>query len=110
MELFRSVVDRDESLQRCQRKHHRSGATAFLDIGLRFGLPQSKIDDIRKNYESPIQRKEAFLKAYTHSSPCPTWGRVVEVLRSCRGLDQQVALVENTYIQGMFKCLGLGLG
>ena len=65
------------------------------------GLPQSEIDRIQEDYQSPTQRKEAYLDLYVHQHPCPTWGKVAEVLRSRRvNLPQQADLVENTYVKG----------
>ena len=65
------------------------------------GLPLSEIDRIQKDYQSPTQRKEAYLDLYVHQHPCPTWGRVAGVLRSSRvKLPQQADLVENTYVKG----------
>ena len=70
-------------------------------LGHYLDLPQSEIDRIRKDYQSPIQRKEAYLDLYIHQHPCPTWGRVAEVLRDgWINLPQQADLVENTYIKG----------
>ena len=65
------------------------------------GLPQSEIDRIQKDYQSPTQRKEAYLDLYVHQHPCPTWSQVAEVLRHIAvNLPQQADLVENTYVQG----------
>ena len=67
------------------------------------GLPQSEIDRIQRNYQSPTQRKEAYLDLYVHQHPCPTWSLVADVLRGkyrCN-LPQQADLVENTYIKGV---------
>ena len=64
------------------------------------GLPQSEIDRIKKDYQSPTQRKEAYLDLYVHQHPCPTWGQIAEVLRHKVNLPQQADLVENTYIKG----------
>ena len=65
------------------------------------GLPQSEIDRIQKDYQSPTQRKEAYLDLYVHQHPCPTWGWVAEVLRSdWINLPKQADLVENTYVKG----------
>ena len=64
-------------------------------------LPQSEIDRIQKDYQSPTQRKEAYLDLYVHQHPCPTWGRVAGVLRSKKvGLHQQADLVQNIYVKG----------
>ena len=64
------------------------------------GLPQSEIDRIKKDYQSPTQRKEAYLDLYIHHHPCPTWSRVAEILRRRFNHPQQADLVENTYIKG----------
>ena len=64
------------------------------------GLPRSEIDRIRKDYQSPTQRKEAYLDLYIHQHPCPTWGQVAEILRHRVNLPQQADLVENTYVKG----------
>ena len=63
------------------------------------GLPQSEIDRIQKDYQSPTQRKEAYLDVYVHQHPCPTWRWVVGVLRQV-ALPQQADLVKNTYVKG----------
>ena len=63
------------------------------------GLPQSEIDRIQKDYQSPTQRKEAYLDIYVHQHPCPTWSKVASVLRRVN-LYQQADLVENTYVKG----------
>ena len=64
------------------------------------GLPQSEIDRIQRDYQSPTQRKEAYLDLYVHQHPCPTWSWVARVLRHRFNLYQQADLVENTYIKG----------
>ena len=65
------------------------------------GLPQSEIDRIQKEYQSPTQRKEAYLDLYVHQYPCPTWSKVAGVLRRRQvNLRQQADLVENTYVKG----------
>ena len=65
------------------------------------GLPQSEIDRIQKDYQSPTQRKDAYLDLYVHQHPCPTWGRVAGALRSRKvNLPQQADLVKNTYVKG----------
>ena len=87
MELFESVKDPD-----------RVGF--FGSIGALLGLPQSAVEEIKRSYQSPTQRKEAYLDTYTHQHPCPSWKKVVETLRWCF-LYQQADAVENTYVQGM---------
>ena len=63
-------------------------------------LPQSEIDRIQKDYQSPTQRKEAYLDLYIHQHPCPTWSEVAFVLRYGVDRPQQADLVENTYVKG----------
>ena len=64
------------------------------------GLPQSEITRIQKDYQSPTQRKEAYLDLYVHQHPCPTWNEVARILRYEVYLHQQADLVENTYVKG----------
>ena len=71
-------------------------------LGGYLGLPQSEIDRIQKDYQSPTQRKEAYLDLYVHQHPCPAWSEVARVLRTkytCN-LPQQADFVENTYVKG----------
>ena len=69
------------------------------------GLPQSEIDRIQKDYQSPTQRKEAYLDLYVHQHPCPTWSEVAKVLRWRINLHQQADSVENTYVKGTQETL-----
>ena len=87
--LFESVKDPDRAgpLNEC--------------IGKEFGLPQSVVEQIKSSYQSTTQRKDAYLDAYTHRHPCPSWRKVAHVLMKCY-LVQQFKQVENTYVQGMF--------
>ena len=62
-------------------------------------LPQFKVDRIQKDYQSPTQRKEAYLDLYVHQHPCPTWSQVARVLHTVN-LPQQADLVKNTYVKG----------
>ena len=78
------------------KKVDRLGGEDYL------GLPQSEIARIQKDYQSPTQRKEAYLDLYVHQHPCPTWRQIAKVLRSWRvDLPQSADLVENTYVKGM---------
>ena len=63
------------------------------------GLPQSEMDRIQKDYQSPTQRKEAYLDLYVHQHPCPIWIQVARALHWVN-LPQQADLVENTYVKG----------
>ena len=71
-------------------------------LGLKsyLGLPQSEIDRIQKDYQSPTQRKEAYLDLYVHQHPCPSWSQVAVVLRNRVDFSQQAELVKNTYVKG----------
>ena len=76
-------------------KVDKLGGRYYLD------LPQSEIDRIQKDYQSPIQRKEAYLDLYVHQHPYPVWREIAGVLRSREvNLRQQADLVENTYVKG----------
>jgi hypothetical protein len=61
--------------------------------------PSSKIEEFQMNYQNPAQRMEAYLDYYVHNHPLASWTTIAELLHLC-GLSQQVAVVENTYIQG----------
>ena len=69
------------------------------EFGRYLGLPQSEMDRIQKDYQSPTQRKEAYLDIYVHQHPYPTWSQIARVLRSVN-LRQQADMVENTYVKG----------
>ena len=69
-------------------------------LGGYLDLSQSDRDRIRKDYQSPTQRKEAYLDLYVHQHPCPTWSQIAELLRYWAYLPQQADLVENTYVKG----------
>jgi hypothetical protein len=61
--------------------------------------PLSKSQEFMMNYQNPAQRKEAYLDYYVHNHPAASWTKIADVLR-LYGLPQQVAMIENTYIQG----------
>ena len=71
-----------------------------LDVWLE--LPAYEVDKIKKNYQSPAQRKEAYIDLYIHQHPCPSWQQVAEVLRDTFHLHQQADFVENTYVKGIY--------
>ena len=62
-------------------------------------LPKSKVGEMKRNYHSPSQRREAYLDLYTTGHPCPSWRQVAEVLRRVL-LHHQADVVESTYVQG----------
>ena len=69
-------------------------------------LPQSKVAEIKRNYHSPSQRRDAHLDLYATGHPCPSWRQVAEVLRGVT-LRHQADVVESTYVQGTIikKCM-----
>ena len=69
------------------------------ELGGYLGLPQSEMDRIQKDYQSPTQRKEAYLDLYVHQHPCPTWSQIAGALYWIN-LRQQADLVKNTYVKG----------
>ena len=69
------------------------------DVGLFLDLPNSKKSEIKKNYHSPAQRREAYIDAYVDDHPCPSWKTISGVLRRV-GLRKQADEVERTYVQG----------
>ena len=74
------------------------------DIRLWLDLPYSKTDEIKRNYQSPIQMREAYLDLYISDHPCPSWRQVAKALRNLSifyvGLGHQADEVERTYVQG----------
>ena len=62
-------------------------------------LPESEVDNIKSSYDSPMQRKEAYLDLYVHQHPYPSWANISGTLRVL-GLYQQADFVENTYVKG----------
>ena len=70
------------------------------DMGAYLNTPVSKWKDFEMKYQSPAQRKEAYLDYYVHNHPAASWIMVAETLYRY-GLPQQADVVENTYIQGM---------
>ena len=70
-------------------------------LGGDLDLPQSERDRIQKDYQSPTQKKEAYLDLYVHQHPCPTWHQIAKILRDIPFiLPLQADLVENTYVRG----------
>ena len=73
-------------------------------IGVWLHLPYSKTDEIKRNYQSPIQKREAYLDLYISDHPCPSWRQVAKALRSLSifdvGLAHQADEVERTYVEG----------
>ena len=68
---------------------------------MNLGLPPSIIKDIKKNYWSSNQRRDAYIDEYTHNHPCPSWKKVADVLRDHHSLGEQADEVEKIYVQGM---------
>jgi hypothetical protein len=72
----------------------------MLDIlGYWLDLPRIKTDEVKRNFHSPSQRREAYLDLYATDHPCPSWSQVALALLVC-GLHSQAVVVENTYVQG----------
>ena len=69
------------------------------DIGHSLELPLSKIGKVTGNFQSPTQRRDAYLDLYASDHPYPSWKTVAEALRQV-GLDHQADEVERTYVQG----------
>ena len=71
------------------------------DIGDWLDLPQSKVDEIETNYDSLLQRREAYLDLYATYHPYPSWKEIAISLRKI-GLYHQADKVESTYLQGIY--------
>ena len=72
-------------------------------VGFWLELPKSKRDEVDGIYQSPTQRRDAYLDLYVSSHPCPSWKTVAEALNTVF-LHHQADVVENTYVQGIYHC------
>ena len=68
-------------------------------LELQLDLPYSKREEVIGNYQSPTQRRDAYLDFYVSDHPCPSWRTVAKALRYV-DLDHQANIVERTYVQG----------
>ena len=75
------------------------GARSDYGLDVELDLPVSKVAEMKMNFRSPSQRREAYLDLYTTGHPCPSWRQVTKALRLV-GLDHQADTVESTYVQG----------
>ena len=69
------------------------------NIGVWLELPASKREGVKGNYQSPTQRRDAYLDLYVSDHPYPSWKGVAEALRRV-DLPRQAGVVERTYVQG----------
>ena len=69
------------------------------NVGAWLDLPDSKKSEVKRNYHSPAQRREAYIDLYVNEHPHPTWKELSLVLRGV-GLPNQADEVESTYVQG----------
>ena len=79
------------------------------NIGPGLDLPDSKTEEVKGNYESPTQRRDAYFDLYVSDHPYPSWKTVAEALRRV-DLPHQADLVERTYVQGMIITPTIVLG
>ena len=70
-----------------------------LDLQFELDLPESKVAEMKRNYHSPSQRRDAYLDLYVTTHPCPSWRQVAKALHRV-GLHHQADVVESTYVQG----------
>ena len=68
-------------------------------VGAWLGLPQSKRDEIMRNYHDKTQKMDALIDAFISEHPCPTWTKVAGALHGV-GLHRQADEVKRTYVQG----------
>ena len=69
------------------------------NIGFWLGLPDSKTEELMESYQSPTQRRDAYLDLYISDHPYPSWKTVARALCEV-DLDRQANVVERTYVQG----------
>ena len=67
--------------------------------GAWLGIPYSKIEEVKGNYQSPTQRRDTYLDLYVSDHPYPSWKTVARALGDA-GLGHQAAEVKRTYVQG----------
>ena len=71
------------------------------NLGILFGLPDSKTCEIHRNYHSPMEVREAYIEVYVNEHPHPTWKQISQILHEL-GLHIQAAEVESTYVQSRY--------
>ena len=76
------------------------------NVGAWLDLPYSKREEVKGNYQSHTQRRDAYLDLYASDHPYPSWKTVARALRVV-GLPHQAAEVERTYVQGTVIVLGV---
>ena len=69
------------------------------NMGCWLGLPFSKRRELKENYHSPTQQRDAYLDLYARDHPHPSWRTVARVLRDVI-LPDLANMVERTYVQG----------
>ena len=74
------------------------GDVRWLEDGL--DLPRAKVAEMKRNYRSPSQRRDAYLDLYVTTHPCPSWRQVAKALCGVY-LRHQADVVESTYVQGI---------
>lgn len=70
------------------------------NLGAYLGLPGIKTNEVRRNFYSPSQRREAYLDLYVADNPCPSWNQVADALGFGAYLHSQADIVEETYVRG----------
>ena len=68
-------------------------------VGDWLGLSDSKTREVQVKYQSPTQRRDAYLDLYVNDYPYPSWKRVARALFYVR-LRHQGDEVMRTYLQG----------
>ena len=70
-------------------------------FGICLGLPEIKRQEVKRNFHSPSQRREAYLDLYATDHPCPNWSQVAEAFRYGADLSSQADMpLVSTYVQG----------
>ena len=75
------------------------GSSLLLGLPSWLDLPMSKVAEMKRNYRSPSQKRDAYLDLYATGHPCPSWRQVAKGLRRVH-LPHQADVVESTYVQG----------
>ena len=77
------------------------GVTKWAEIGYRLRVPTAKQNEIRLQYQTDEQRKEAVLKEFLENHPAPNWKEAALALYRMRHHDLVETLYDKKYLIGM---------
>ena len=72
----------------------------WYDLCVFLDIPLSKLDDIKRHYQTDVQYMQASLDYWERTYPAPSWKMVAEALRAL-GDDVLAEEVITKYVRGM---------